>query len=99
MLKTRTTAIKKETRRALVVQQVGLRRKAVPNAKRVVRGRLVLGVKIACRGNTVRVTSMLLAAHNAPLDLVKVIQVKRRAQNAVLVNSTMRMVPSSVKHV
>ena len=46
MLKTRTTAIKKEIRRALVVQQVGLRRKAVPNAKRVVRGRLVMGVKI-----------------------------------------------------
>jgi hypothetical protein len=46
VLKTRTTAEKKEIRRALVVQQVGLRRKAVPNVPRAVRVDLAVGVKI-----------------------------------------------------
>ena len=92
MLKTRTTAIKEEIRRVLVVQQVGRRRKAVPNAKRVVRGRLVLGVKIACRGNTVRVTWVLLSVHNAPLALVKTIQDRRRAYHVAPADSPMSLV-------
>ena len=46
MLKTRTTAKKEEIRRALVVQQVGLRRKAVPNVPRAVRVDLAVGAKI-----------------------------------------------------
>ena len=40
-----------------------------------------------------------LCVNNAPLVSVKVIQVKRRAYHAAPVNSTMRMVPSSVKRV
>ena len=59
MLKTRITAKKEEIRRALVVQQVGLRRKAVPNAKRVVRGRLALGVKSVHRVLPEKETTMM----------------------------------------
>ena len=64
----------------------------MPNAKRAVRGRLVLSAKIACRANTVRVTWVLLAAHNAPLDLVNTIQDRRRAFHAAPANSTMMRV-------
>ena len=64
----------------------------MPNAKRVVRGRLVLGVKIACRGNTVRVTWVLLSVHNAPLDLVNTIQDRRRAFHAAPANLPMSLV-------
>ena len=83
---------KEETAVASIVPSVGMLKKAVPNVKRVVRGRLVLGVKLACRGNTVRVTSMLLAAHSAPLDLVKTIQDRRRAYHAAPADSPMSLV-------
>ena len=54
VLKTRITAAKDEMRRVWSVQQVRLRRKAVPNVSCAVRGRLVLGAKIAWRVSTVQ---------------------------------------------
>ena len=73
---------------------------AVRNVPRVVRARSVLGVKVACRVNTVRVAiQMLLRALIVPLVLVNVIKDKRRAFPAVPVNSTMLLVPTSVNFV
>ena len=59
VLKTGTTAEKEEIRRALVVQQVGLRRKAVPNVPRAVRVRLALGVKSVHRVLPDKETTMM----------------------------------------
>jgi len=102
VLKTRITAEKEESRRALVVQQVGRRRKAVPNAKRVVRGCLVMLLakiaKIAWRDNTVQVNMKTVKipiqqrVSVAPLVLVKVIEDKLRAYRAAPVNSPMSLV-------
>ena len=73
---------------------------AVLNVPRVVRARSVLGVKIACRVNTVRVAiQMLLLVLIVPSVIVKVIQDKRRAFPAVPVNSTMLLVLPSVNFV
>ena len=72
----------------------------VRNVPCVVRARLVLGVKVACRVNTVRVaTKMLLRVLIVPLVLVKVTQGKRRAFPAVPVNSTILLVMSSANFV
>ena len=91
---------KEETKVALLAQRAGRPKTAVPNAPRAVRGRLALGVKIACPVNTVRVAmKMPLPAVNAPLVLVNVIKDKLRAFLAVPVNSTMLQVPSSVNFV
>ena len=52
VLKTLITATKEEIRRALVAPLVGLRRRAVLNAKPVVRERMVQGVNSALRVST-----------------------------------------------
>ena len=96
----RTLVKKKETAVASIAPSVGLPKTAVRNVLRAVRARSVLGVKIACRVNTVRVAiQMLLRALIVPLVLVKVTQGKRRAFPAVPVNSTILLVMSSANFV
>jgi hypothetical protein len=53
------------------------------------RGRLAMGAKTVPRVNTVQVAWLLLLVRNAQLVSVKVMKDKRRALNAVPVNSTM----------
>jgi hypothetical protein len=55
-------------------------------------------VKLAVPDST-KMSLEKLRANNAPLVSVKVIKDKRRAQNAVPVNSTMLSVPSNVNFV
>ena len=86
----RTLVAKEETAVASIAQLDGRPKTAVPNAPRAVRGRLALGVKIACPVNTVRVAiKMPLRVLIAPLVSVKVIQDKLRASHAAPVSSTM----------
>ena len=81
---------KEETAVASIVPSVGLRKTAVPNVQRAVRGRLALGVQIACPVNIVQVAiRMPLRVLIARLVLAKVIQDRLRAFHAVPVNSTM----------
>ena len=96
----RTLVKREETAVVLIAQLVGRPKTAVRNAWRAARGRLVLGVKIACRANIVRVAiQMLLLVLIVPLVLVKVTQGKRRAFPAVPANSTMFLVLRSVNFV
>ena len=82
VLKTRITAAKDEMRRVWSVQQVRLRRKAVPNVSCAVRGRLVLGAKIARVGTPEHeATTILLNVNN--VSGVKRPRCKVR-QNAIL---------------
>ena len=81
---------KEETAVASIVPSVGLRKTAVPNVPRAGRGRLALGVQIACPVNIVQVAiRMPLRVLIAQLVLAKVIQDRLRAFHAVPVNSTM----------
>ena len=81
---------KEETAVVSIVPSVGLRKTAVPNVPRAGRGRLALGVQIACPVNIVQVAiRMPLRVLIAQLVLAKVIQDRLRAFHAVPVNSTM----------
>ena len=81
---------KEETAVASIVPSVGLPKTAVLNVPRAGRGRLALGVQIACPVNIVQVAiRMPLRVLIARLVLAKVIQDRLRAFHAVPVNSTM----------
>ena len=98
MLKTRTTATKEETRRAWSAQPVGLRRKAVPNVPRAVRGRTVLGVKIALLVMPeIAPTRMLPNAVNVHWAKQHRLKVPRRVKNVTPVDLAVVMV--NVRHV
>ena len=71
----------------------------MPNVKLVVLERMVPGVKCAVRVNIVRAVWMFFVVKIVRLVSVKVTKDKRRAQNAVPVNSTMLSVPSHVNFV
>ena len=97
--KTRITATKEEIRRALVAPLVGLRRRAVLNAKPVVRERMVQGVNSALRVSTEEQKIQRNYVWVAQLVTVKAMKDKLLAQNVVQVNSITFPMPLNVNPV
>jgi len=97
-LQTLITVAKEETQHVLNVQWVRRRWQVVQNVKRVVPERMVLGVKIVVRVNTVRMQWPHLFVNNAPLVLVKVVKVKRLVCPAFRENFKILQVNPRAKH-